>query len=68
MDFKEYEAYLYDITLDEKLIGDQGDEDFDTKEEAREDAEDYIKSELMKEYNRPFEDFNIEVYLGHIVK
>lgn len=66
MEFKEYDAYLYDITLDGSLVGDQGDEWFDIKDEAREDAEDYIRTELMKEYNRPFEDFKIECYVGTI--
>ena len=41
---------------------------FDTKDEAREDAEDYIKMELMKEYNRPFDDFEIECYVGVVVE
>ena len=68
MDYKEFDAYLYDITLDDKLVGDQGDEYFDTKDEAREDAEDYIRMELMKEYNRPFDDFKIECYVGTIVE
>jgi len=68
MDFKEYDKYLYDITLDDHLVGDQGDESFDTKDEAREDAEDYIRTELTKEYNRPFEDFKIECYVGTVVE
>lgn len=68
MDYKEFDAYLYDITLDDKLVGDQGDESFDTKDEAREGAEDYIRTELMKEYNRPFDDFEIECYVGTIVE
>ena len=68
MDYKEFDAYLYDITLDDRLVGDQGDEYFDTKDEAREDAEDYIRMELMKEYNRPFDDFKIECYVGTIVE
>ena len=67
MDYKEFDAYLYDITLDDKLVGDQGDGYFDTKDEAREDAEDYIRMELIKEYNRPFDDFKIECYVGTIV-
>lgn len=68
MDFNEYDKYLYDITLDGRLVGDQGDESFDTKDEAREDAEDYIRTELMKEYNRPFDDFKIECYVGVVVE
>lgn len=68
MDFNEYDKYLYDITLDGRLVGDQGDESFDTKDEAREDAEDYIRTELMKEYNRPFDDFKIECYVGTVVE
>ena len=68
MGFKEFDAYLYDITLDDKLVGDQGDAWFDTKDEAREDAEDYIRTELTSEYNRPFEDFVIECYVGTVVE
>ena len=67
MNFNEYDKYLYDITLDGHLVGDQGDELFDTKDEAREDAEDYIRIALMKEYNRPFDDFKIECYMETIV-
>lgn len=68
MDFKEFDAYLYDIELDGKLVGDQGDEWFDTEEEATEDAEEYIRTELVSEYNRPFEDFVIECYVGTVVE
>ena len=68
MNFNEYDKYLYDIILDGHLVGYQGDESFDTKDEAREDAEDYIRMELMEEYNRPFDDFKIECYVGTIVE
>ena len=63
-----YEKYLYDITLDDKVVGDQGDESFDTEDEAREDAEDYIRTGLMKEHDRPFEAFRIECYVGVVVE
>ena len=68
MDFKEYDKYLYDISLDGEYIGDQGDGSFDTEDKAREDAESYIRDELMEEYNRPFEDFVIECYVGTVVE
>ena len=43
-------------------IGDSGDLEFDTKEEAQADADDYIISELSKEYCRPVSDFDVLIY------
>ena len=57
-----YRMYLYDIFLDGAYIGDQGDGEFRTKEEAQADADDYIISELSAEYNRPVSDFKVTVY------
>ena len=54
--------WLYDIILNRKLVGDQGDLEFDTKEEARADADDYCISELCKEYGVEPRDFEIECY------
>ena len=58
--------WLYDIVLprDGKyiLVGDQGDEEFDTKEEARADADDYIISMLEKEYNAKAREFEVNCY------
>lgn len=58
--------WLYDITLckDAKyiLVGDQGDEEFDTKEEAQADADDYIISMLEKEYDAPRGLFEVNCY------
>lgn len=42
--------WLYDIFLDDYIVGNQGDEEFDTKEEAEVDANDYIVNGLMKFY------------------
>lgn len=54
--------FLYDIALEDKYIGDSGDLEFDTKEEAQADADDYIISELSKEYCRPVSDFDVLIY------
>lgn len=54
--------YLYDITLDGNIVGDQGDYLFDTKEEAQADANSYIISTLEKEYGKTYEDFEIVIY------
>lgn len=56
------EKYLYDIVLDEKCIVNSGDLDFYTKEEAQEDADDYIISELSNEYKRKVSDFKVLIY------
>ena len=59
-------VWLYDIFLKENgiLVGTQGDYEFDTKEEAYEDAVDYIQNGLMEEYNKEENDFRIETYEG----
>lgn len=54
--------YLYDITLDEQVVGNSGDMDFDTEAEAKADADDFISGELSKEYNRNISDFKILTY------
>ena len=58
--------YMYDIFLDKldcgNLVGTNGDLEFDTKEEAQADADDYIISELSKEYCRPVSDFDVLIY------
>ena len=41
--------YIYDICLNGQLIGDSGDEIFDTKEEAMLDAKDYAE-DLASDY------------------
>ena len=53
--------WAYDITLDGKHVGDNGDLWFETEEEAKADADDYIISFLEKEYGRPPRDFVTEV-------
>lgn len=62
------EAYMYDIFLDKlergSLVGTNGDLTFDTKEEAQADADDYIISELSKEYNAKVNEFRVQIYLG----
>ena len=60
----ERDIWLYDITLNGQLVGDQGDGEFDTKEEARADADDYIISGLCKEYNAKPKDFVVDCYQG----
>ena len=62
MDMKYKGKWLYDIFLDDCLVGDQGDEAFDTKEEAEIDANSYIEDELTKEYEEPRDRFKIEYY------
>lgn len=59
----ENNTYLYDIFLNGNLVGDQGDEEFLTKEEAINDATNYINAELCKEYNATPADFYIECYV-----
>lgn len=56
--------YIYDIRLKENdlLVGDSGEEIFDTREEARADADDYIISCLESEYEKPYKDFEIVLY------
>lgn len=56
------EKYLYNIRLDGQIVGDNGDLEFITKEEAQADADDYIISELSKEYNKKVSDFIVEIY------
>lgn len=57
-------SYIYDIYLDGKCIGNSGDETFDTKEEARADADDYIISWLERIYHRSARDFEVDIYIG----
>lgn len=54
--------WIYDILLDNKTVGYSGDLEFDNKEEAQADADDYIISELEKEYNRRPKDFKVICY------
>lgn len=58
--------YLYDIYLDDlpqgNLVGNSGDLYFETEEQAQADADDYIISELSKEYGRPAKDFRVDIY------
>lgn len=58
--------YLYDIFLDDlpqgSCVANSGDFEFDTEEEAQADADDFIISELSKEYDRPVRDFRVGIY------
>lgn len=54
--------WLYDIFLNDNLIGDSGDLEFDTKTEAKADADDYILSSLCEEYKVNPRDFEIQIY------
>lgn len=53
--------YIYDICLNGQLIGDSGDEIFDTKEEARSDAKDYAE-DLATDYDCSVSDLEICVF------
>ena len=54
--------YIYDIYLDDALVGDSGDEIFDTEEEAKADADDYIISTLEDEHEKGYKDFEVVIY------
>ena len=58
--------WLYNISLDDYIVGNQGDEEFDTKEEAQADADDYIISMLEKEYDAPHSLFEVNCYQAQI--
>ena len=55
--------WTYQITLSDgpfyNIVGDAGDIQFPTRKKAIQDAEHYIFSELINQYDKPFEDFNI---------
>ena len=55
-------TYLYDVYLDNKCVGNQGDGSFNTENDAIEDAKDFIHNDLLKEFKRPSKDFSIECY------
>ena len=58
--------WVYDIYLDDletgNLVGDNGEEDFETKEEAEKDAKLFITRHLCEEYNRNENEFRIKYY------
>lgn len=54
--------YIYDIFLDDFLVGDSGDEIFDEHYQAVLDAEEYIDNYLAEEYGRVAKDFEIVIY------
>lgn len=56
------DKWLYDIFLDDFIVGNQGDGAFDTKEEAEIDANEWIEQCLASEYSRSADDFRIEYY------
>lgn len=53
--------FIYEILLDDQLVGDSGDEIFDDEVSVELDAE-YLLGYLMEEYNRPEDDFEIVIY------
>ena len=55
-------TWLYDIFLDNGIVGDSGDLEFETKGEALADAHDYIISELAEEYDREICEFEVKCY------
>ena len=54
--------WLYDIFLNDCIVGNQGDEEFDTKEQAIVDANDYIENALANEYGCNGDDFVVDYY------
>ena len=60
---KDKRVYGYYIWYcDGHLVGENGELDFNTEDEARKDAEDYIKNGLLEEYNdRNRNKFKIEI-------
>lgn len=54
--------YIYDIFLNEVMVGDSGDEIFDTENEALADAHDYIISYLADEFKKQANEFEIQIY------
>lgn len=56
------DKWLYDIILDGQFVGDQGDYEFDTKEDAINDANHFIENALAIEYERSADDFEIQCY------
>ena len=57
------DEFIYDIYLDGfGTVGNSGDEIFDTEDEARADAHDYIISYLADEYKCTPKDFEIYIY------
>lgn len=56
------DKWLYDIYLNDCIVGNQGDYAFDTKEEAEIDANDYIENGLSKFYEANGGDFVIDYY------
>lgn len=56
------DKWLYDIYLNNCIVGNQGDYAFDTMEEAAIDANDYIENGLSKFYEVNEDDFVIVYY------
>lgn len=52
----------YDIKFNDNVVGDNGDLEFETEEEALADADDYIISTLEKEHNAKYKDFVVTTY------
>lgn len=54
--------WLYDIYLDNHIVGNQGDYAFNSKKEAEIDANDYIENGLSKFYETDEDKFEIDYY------
>lgn len=54
--------WLYDIFLHGRCVGNQGDEAFDTKEEAEIDANEWIENVLSEFYGENVNYFVIDYY------
>lgn len=62
MDTEYKGKWLYDIFLHGRCVGNQGDEAFDTKEEAEIDANEWIENVLSEFYGENVNYFVIDYY------
>lgn len=58
--------WMYDIMLNDKVVGTSGDLTFETYGDALADAHDYILSILEKEYEAKAYEFKVNVYEGRV--
>ena len=58
----EIKMWSYIIKLNDFVVGDNGDLEFETEQEAQADADDYIISELADEFNVQCNEFEVEIW------
>ena len=63
----ERQKWVYEITLNNRIVGDQGDAEFETREEALADANNLIVNGLCEEYEVSADTFKVEVFKGNIM-